>query len=523
MADLNDSYPIDSQALWVTIDRCQSPTKKGTQCTRSPSAKYGKLCTQHGRMQDAADTGTNCEALTRAGIQCSRDKKKGRGRLCSQHWQMLDNCLAVTSSCSRRHGSTRCSRKKKTEEFCTQHQQMVDGGKVCCPYVLVKYTTDCPWQELERVKPLKFVSRKQSTTQKAKDGGVNTAAPATQLPTPPPEAMGTSSPELHDDEMVFVMDIPAMPPPEAAVTPVSEFSGDETSGADPTTKASYGTSYQFQPGHTQLPTPPPEEATAISRPALLDNDDMTLTTTATPAPDFTSQAANGTSPQSNHSTSTTAPPSSRGPKVDAAVSQILTPNGSAACSLPDTPRTQHQSSPTTAHSALTPAQEAYKKSFPRGHELIVTPGDKLLCGLYALKRSMRAMAFSGEDLPSVKALRKIWANNPYIQEKRLEAFSYNEDYNEDNFAEGQLALLLQAWGQKIYCTLQLGIFLKTKDVDSPTIWLSPIPDPENAEIIWVHNNNATDPDKGVGYSHWSGMRPKRSYRRSDRLKKVAAV
>jgi hypothetical protein len=144
------------------------------------------------------------------------------------------------------------------------------------------------------------------------------------------------------------------------------------------------------------------------------------------------------------------------------------------------------------------AQAAFEEAFPHGeYEVILTSSNRMLCGLYAIIESMKAM-HTQIQTPSIENLNAIVDSEAY--KNRIYAPSFAGLDNRDHFTFDQLGTILLLWGESLGCRLQLGCKRPNK---SPEL----ISYPENGQpptVVWIYNDDAEDLRGDIG--HFSGLR-----------------
>ncbi len=151
----------------------------------------------------------------------------------------------------------------------------------------------------------------------------------------------------------------------------------------------------------------------------------------------------------------------------------------------------------TALIAHSPWQQ-YCADFPNGHRLVVTPGNELLCGLYALQRSI--LYQTSLLVPSIEDLTPVvYAVLEQIVAKTENAMSHAEF--ERNFSYDNLTQILAEYGRYRFLNLQLGVHFPRGCYPNGVRHriMNAFKVDEKVTMIWVY----LDP---TSIGHYSGMR-----------------
>lgn len=137
----------------------------------------------------------------------------------------------------------------------------------------------------------------------------------------------------------------------------------------------------------------------------------------------------------------------------------------------------------------------YDRVFPHGFRIIPTPGDDLLCGFFAVIRSMAAMHPSLVR-PSIPALQRVLHSPAYIE--HATAFGLT---NDSYFSVDQVGAVLFFWGREYGLNLRIGYAVGEGQIP----YLLPHPDEflANVVTVWIHNDGQGDVG---GLGHFSGIR-----------------
>ncbi|KAF4624461.1 hypothetical protein G7Y89_g13711 [Cudoniella acicularis] len=137
----------------------------------------------------------------------------------------------------------------------------------------------------------------------------------------------------------------------------------------------------------------------------------------------------------------------------------------------------------------------FDNDFPNGYSLIQTKSTELICGLFALRHSIRHQ-FPQFPVPSIDKLRTFATTGVVAREIRETGL--DEDFDR-NFPLDQLAAVLLQYGRMQRQNLQLGVYLPRAQ---PLI--VPGADPSRPVLtIWIHNDNNQSEDT---FGHYSGMK-----------------
>ncbi|KAH9909922.1 hypothetical protein F4778DRAFT_713403, partial [Xylariomycetidae sp. FL2044] len=155
-------------------------------------------------------------------------------------------------------------------------------------------------------------------------------------------------------------------------------------------------------------------------------------------------------------------------------------------------------------------QIQFNARFPNGYDRIPNAAPNLECGLYALHDSLVAQlpllngnAGVGLVAPTVDALGEwmadLEADGRFLALVPDQAEAPGEA-QENNFWLTQLSVLLNEWGLSEGISLQLGYLLPgRRPLYEPT-------QDENADTIWIYNNNVVGVVPGARYNHYEGIR-----------------
>lgn len=128
-----------------------------------------------------------------------------------------------------------------------------------------------------------------------------------------------------------------------------------------------------------------------------------------------------------------------------------------------------------------------------GYKIIETDSVNLLCGLYALRRSIEKQ-LPCIPKPTIQELQAIV--NSGVVAKRVKDTQLTENF-QNNFSVDLLAAALHEYGKLHNRNLELGVCWEGRE---PYILKSE--ERNDCNTIWAHNSNTPE---SKGYSHYSGM------------------
>lgn len=165
--------------------------------------------------------------------------------------------------------------------------------------------------------------------------------------------------------------------------------------------------------------------------------------------------------------------------------------------MPSRPWSRPQGAAAAAGQAT--LQAAWTARFPRGRQVVATPGTGSLCAMFAVLISMRAQFPDVRPQPTLETLRDLDGSDPQQAQIARELDRLPHGGGASNFSIDHAAAIFTAWGRRNGLVCVLCVEIRSTDGNPQAIFFqgSTADNASPATLyLWIHHNNN---------GHYSGM------------------